>query len=431
MIRLLAIILIVVGSSFGSVWNLNGDCVVNLGDFAVIAAGWQTTYDIDDLASFAADWLETVPGCACEAPTVTGDSFSLADYKKGYITLSANDDGYPTPSRLDCIITDLPVGNAVLQDPARGTGLITKVPYKLAAHGKQVLFWSKGAGSYNFKFKANDRLQDSSEATISVTTTANPKDKIEFDGKGYLTIADNALENASTMVETGDLNNPYVAGTFNADFNNEFAFCCYIRTEHPNGTIFEKGGVKFMLKGGKPLLVLTDSSNTKYGLRLNSRIDDGSWVLVGFSFTNDPAFYTSGNHYVEVIAVDYGTNQGFATLQAGFESDESAKIGNKFKGSVDRIFWINDYAVSGLNTTFSDDMTAYDLAGRQSTGYGMLVAFGMTPHLEWHCNEASGSSAASLEGYSSFRLNANVPASFSSTEHVDWQMVQDFIKVLE
>jgi surface protein len=38
--------------------DFTGDCKVNLEDFAIIASGWLTTYDANDLATLAADWLE-------------------------------------------------------------------------------------------------------------------------------------------------------------------------------------------------------------------------------------------------------------------------------------------------------------------------------------------------------------------------------------
>jgi surface protein len=38
--------------------DFTGDCKVNLEDFAIMASGWLTTYDVNDLATLAADWLE-------------------------------------------------------------------------------------------------------------------------------------------------------------------------------------------------------------------------------------------------------------------------------------------------------------------------------------------------------------------------------------
>jgi hypothetical protein len=37
--------------------DLNGDGVVNLLDFALLAQGWQTTYDLSDLKDMAAAWM--------------------------------------------------------------------------------------------------------------------------------------------------------------------------------------------------------------------------------------------------------------------------------------------------------------------------------------------------------------------------------------
>ena len=38
--------------------DLNGDCKVNLDDFAIMASEWVTTYDATDLAGMASQWLD-------------------------------------------------------------------------------------------------------------------------------------------------------------------------------------------------------------------------------------------------------------------------------------------------------------------------------------------------------------------------------------
>ncbi len=37
--------------------DLSGDCKVNLDDFAIMASGWRTTYNPNDLADMASQWL--------------------------------------------------------------------------------------------------------------------------------------------------------------------------------------------------------------------------------------------------------------------------------------------------------------------------------------------------------------------------------------
>ena len=37
--------------------DVSGDCRVNLDDFAIIASEWLTTYDPNDLADMAFEWL--------------------------------------------------------------------------------------------------------------------------------------------------------------------------------------------------------------------------------------------------------------------------------------------------------------------------------------------------------------------------------------
>jgi len=43
-----------VSASYNPSWDFNGDGIINFNDFATIGAGWQTTYDIQDLNSFCA-----------------------------------------------------------------------------------------------------------------------------------------------------------------------------------------------------------------------------------------------------------------------------------------------------------------------------------------------------------------------------------------
>ena len=38
--------------------DFSGDCKVNLDDFALLASGWLTTYDADDLADMGFQWLD-------------------------------------------------------------------------------------------------------------------------------------------------------------------------------------------------------------------------------------------------------------------------------------------------------------------------------------------------------------------------------------
>jgi len=38
-------------------YDLSGDCMVNLEDFAILASQWLTTYNVNDLAIMAEQWL--------------------------------------------------------------------------------------------------------------------------------------------------------------------------------------------------------------------------------------------------------------------------------------------------------------------------------------------------------------------------------------
>jgi hypothetical protein len=50
-----------------------GDGIVDFVDWAVLAAGWQNTIDLNDVADFAGQWLQFGAYCADIAPTPAGD----------------------------------------------------------------------------------------------------------------------------------------------------------------------------------------------------------------------------------------------------------------------------------------------------------------------------------------------------------------------
>ena len=56
--------------------DVSGDCKVNLEDFAIMASGWLATYDFDDLADMASEWLDDGRE---EVPNVVGMTQSVAE----------------------------------------------------------------------------------------------------------------------------------------------------------------------------------------------------------------------------------------------------------------------------------------------------------------------------------------------------------------
>jgi hypothetical protein len=65
------------GDGNGPAADLNGDWMVNFGDFAVLADGWLTDYAISDLDVMADEWLEAVDPHPPIAVTVSGDPNNL------------------------------------------------------------------------------------------------------------------------------------------------------------------------------------------------------------------------------------------------------------------------------------------------------------------------------------------------------------------
>ena len=56
--------------------DLSGDCKVNLDDFAVMASGWLITYDANDLAEFANQWLNGASPASWFWPLQSGQKYT-------------------------------------------------------------------------------------------------------------------------------------------------------------------------------------------------------------------------------------------------------------------------------------------------------------------------------------------------------------------
>jgi len=73
-------------------WDLTGNLIVNFKDFAIFANGWQTTYDINDLAEFTDEWLDSISGHPQISVAISGDPCNLS----GDIEIGINGYGYQT-----------------------------------------------------------------------------------------------------------------------------------------------------------------------------------------------------------------------------------------------------------------------------------------------------------------------------------------------
>jgi hypothetical protein len=73
-------------------WDLTGNLAVDFKDFAIFANGWQTTYDVNDLAAFTGEWLESISGHPQISITISGDPCNLS----GDIEIGVSGYGYQT-----------------------------------------------------------------------------------------------------------------------------------------------------------------------------------------------------------------------------------------------------------------------------------------------------------------------------------------------
>jgi len=72
--------------------DFNRDLIVNFADFAVLADGWETSYDMNDLAALAGEWLDVVSAHPNISVTVSGDPCNLS----GDVTVGVDGIAYAT-----------------------------------------------------------------------------------------------------------------------------------------------------------------------------------------------------------------------------------------------------------------------------------------------------------------------------------------------
>lgn len=68
--KYIVLIICLCSLAFGLTYNLNDDCCVNAIDYAYFAADFNSVYDVNDLADFAAEWLEFEPTDSNRTPIV-------------------------------------------------------------------------------------------------------------------------------------------------------------------------------------------------------------------------------------------------------------------------------------------------------------------------------------------------------------------------
>lgn len=295
--KYIIIILLFCSITFGLNWNLNSDCWVNFEDFAIFSDGWQTTYDINDLADFSDEWLRYEYYCNEQAPVAANSVVNVSQYEPVYITFSAYDqDGFlPVPPKhLKYRITTLPSdGNAYIQNTLENTSnRFTEVPDWCTGWANKVIFASDTVGNDTVKFRSYDGEEFSNEATVDVNVIAAYADYVSFDG-GEVTIPDN---------DYLDIN------------DSGWAMSIWYRnmTSSSNGSIIKKRdssqGWDFIVQSGKLLFNLYDANGLVVALESNLCISYGIWWEILIGVNEDPC--DANNQYISMQYYQTETNSG-------------------------------------------------------------------------------------------------------------------------
>ena len=156
------IFLLCVSSVFATQSNLNGDCIVNFADFAILANDWQktdpnisdpncdfddsNTVDVNDLATFADEWLtwDTLD----RTPVVEDESFYVYIGASYTFNISATDSQSMTYS-----IETLPAHGTIYDS---NTAEVNSVPWNLSDNEVKYTADANYTGSDKFKYAADD-----------------------------------------------------------------------------------------------------------------------------------------------------------------------------------------------------------------------------------------------------------------------------------
>jgi hypothetical protein len=269
-----------------------------------------------------------------DPPVAESNSISAYTYIVKTITLSATDDGYPLPSTLTYYITALPANGYLRDANGCGKSIIESgdLPYLLCGGGKKVCYETTIAGETNFSFKAYDGELYSDANTVTITTAANLLDCVNFDGLGYITIADDA--------------------NFDIEPNRGIGVC--FNTLQSNCTILKKwesgkGGYELDINDGYVAARVYDNSGTLVAeQKTDYRHNDGTWVNAVFCFNylseklelfigygspmaDEPNFLSEDEIFMDSSAADFPRESWPAS------NDCNLVVGQGFKWGIDAI----------------------------------------------------------------------------------------------
>lgn len=304
-------------------------------------------------------------------PTANNQSINVMQFVTATITLDATDDQQPAvPGRLSYIITSLPTSGTI-QDPLASGNIITSVPYTLIGGGKSIWYSTDIVGSDTFDWKANDggtgdQAGDSNIATATVTAETNVLDSLDFDGNGTISIAD------------GD----YI------DLVDGWGIDFWVKTRDPFAGLIKKRssgiGYEIGIVSGKPKIYLYDNSGTiVVSIQGHSRIDDGQWHQVAFTFNTT-------EQGVQIGVQTDGSPEYYQItgISSDFSNSDNLIIGldsrRPYRSQIDKVRFFSGIADPTIITCIIQGLS------ERTDTQEVFLGFGLESSLMWMCDEGSG-----------------------------------------
>lgn len=141
----LIIILLITSGVFGLTYNQNGDCSVNFTDFAMLAADYNDTVDLNDISGMSGEWLDYETSDPNRTPQVEDQTGFVFNDRSYNYTITATDGDSLTYWIID--ITEPNAGDV------NGT---TTYPYQLPSNTFQFDPNSNYEGSFVIVYGADD-----------------------------------------------------------------------------------------------------------------------------------------------------------------------------------------------------------------------------------------------------------------------------------
>jgi hypothetical protein len=361
-----------------------------------VSFSWSASTAANDCGSSGSD-MATASIAVYAQPVANNGTSNPVTHIWQAITLSGADEGNPSPpGKLKYIITALPTVGQIY-DPKSGAGKISKVPYTLSSWGNTAVYWTDTLGADAMQFKVDDSGVapmggQSAAATVTINATANPKDCLSFDGRGYVSIPD---------------------GTY-LDAGNGWAIDFWIKTRQPYSTVIKKRGsaqgYEIKLVGGMPHVEFYDASGVmaaSFECEYAGRLDIDQWREVEFWCGN----VTGGWQILGAIAgEEYVIAEKYSEVLSGslpaMANTEPVILGTAYKGQFDKLRFfaaIDPQIVAG---------SVQDISGRTESGNETFFGIGAVSSVLFMCDNASGTIITDSK--------TGKVGTFSSADHVSW-----------